>query len=348
MKLALKELKFYKFKYIMVTAILFLLAFLVLFVSALAQGLARENISGIDALNSEYFVMEEDVENDLMRSGLSEDQINGVQETTSADPLQLSMQKIESGDSEISLLIAATDESKEPAVKEGRFPESQSELLLNEKLKAEGFSVGDDVTLTNEQTYEVSGFAEDIMFAHNSMAFVTPEAINDLESRTAALIISESSEAERQTIDDAPGVAVVSASELKNAVPSYQAEQQPLNLMIVFLFVISAIVLAAFFYVITIQKTSQFGILKAIGTSSRTLAVSILIQVILITLTGVVLSLITISLIGMVIPIDMPFYLNTNLMALVSVLFLVVAFIGAGLSLVRVIRIDPLEAISSE
>lgn len=65
MKLALKELTYYKFKYLLVTLILFLLAFLVLFISALAQGLAKENVSGIEQWNKSTYVIASDADNNL-------------------------------------------------------------------------------------------------------------------------------------------------------------------------------------------------------------------------------------------------------------------------------------------
>ncbi|KKK33503.1 hemin ABC transporter permease [Salinicoccus sediminis] len=350
MKLALRELKFYKFKYVLVTLILFLLAFLVLFISALAQGLAKENASGVEAWNQEYFVISEGVDDSLTQSNIEEqlDRIEGI--TDEGHNIEFSANSLTTPESTIDAVFTNTDENIVPQADEGRLPENSDEILLNYKLTDEGYSIGDTVELEDtDVTFEITGFTDDIMYAHTSMAYVTDGGMERLDSTSiAAVALPENMSFISDDINDIQDVKMVSEDDIKQAIPSYQAEQQPLNLMIVFLFIISAIVLSAFFYVITIQKSSQIGILKAIGTKNSELVKAILIQVMLITLTGVVLSVVIMFALNNVIPVSMPFYLNTGLMVIVSGLFLVVAFLGAILSLVRIIKIDPLDAIGGE
>ncbi|WP_017547569.1 ABC transporter permease [Salinicoccus carnicancri] len=347
MKLALRELKFYKFKYVLVTLILFLLAFLVLFISALAQGLAKENVSGVEAWSQEYFVISEGVDDSLTQSNI-EEQIEGI--TDEGHSIEFSADSLITPDSTTDVIFTNTDESIVPQADEGRLPENSDEILLNYKLTDEGYSIGDTVELKDtDVTFEITGFTDDIMYSHTSMAYVTDDGMDRLERTSiAAVALSENTSDISDDINDIKDVKMVSEADIKQAIPSYQAEQQPLNLMIVFLFIISAIVLSAFFYVITIQKSSQIGILKAIGTKNSELVKVILIQVMLITLIGVVLSVVIMFVLNNVIPVSMPFYLNTSLMVIASGLFLVVALLGAILSLVRIIKIDPLDAIGGE
>ncbi|WP_210131913.1 FtsX-like permease family protein, partial [Staphylococcus sp. GDK8D30P] len=89
-------------------------------------------------------------------------------------------------------------------------------------------------------------------------------------------------------------------------------------------------------------------ILKAIGTKNISLIASLMLQILMITLAGVVLSIAVIFIINSVMPVSMPFYIDVNLMMLMVAVFIVVSLIGAVLSLIKVTKIEPLEAIGGE
>lgn len=116
-------------------------------------------------------------------------------------------------------------------------------------------------------------------------------------------------------------------------------------MIVVFLFIISAFVSTVFFYVITLQKTNQFGILKAIGSKTAYIAKSIIIQVTLITLIGVVFSSLFVYGITNVLPEGMPFRTSPALVLGTAILFLVLNLLGSLLSVYKVAKVDALEAI---
>ena len=79
-------------------------------------------------------------------------------------------------------------------------------------------------------------------------------------------------------IDD---IEVATKQEAINGIPGYTAENGTIMLMLAFLGTISAFVVTVFFYVLTLQKSNQFGVMKAIGASNRFLGRAVVALVIL-------------------------------------------------------------------
>ncbi|MBI5974304.1 ABC transporter permease [Staphylococcus canis] len=349
MKIALSELKFYKFKYLLITFIVVLLASMVLFITGLAQGLARENIALLDEFKSEQYVIQKGVDQQLEKSNIEPSQQKEIEKIVDTAPLQVGIATAEFSGQNEDMMFATIPKEEQPKLSEGHLATKDNEVTLNSKLKGEGLKIGDELSIKDQDTkVKVVGFFEDAMYSHTNVAMVNQETLNQITENHAATslyFLNGVQKKEIQQLNNIDGVEVVSKKDLTDAIPSYQAEQAPLTMMIVSLFVITAIVLTAFFYVMTIQKTSEIGILKAIGIKTSHLLVALMAQILFVTMLGVLIALGLIAILTMALPVTMPFHITAQLMLLVVVIFIIVAVLGALLSLVRVFKIDPIEAI---
>ncbi|MGM9922699.1 MAG: ABC transporter permease [Bacillus sp. (in: firmicutes)] len=362
MFLAIREMKHSKLKYGLIGLIMVLIAWLVFFVSGLAQGLSSDNASAIQKMDADYIVLQKDAEHRLTRSTMTEPQLQGVNQYVDKDgePLGIQMTAItkEGASKKIDVTFFAVDAKGYlmPNVIEGKNIDNKTKnmVIVDSSLKDEGLAVGD--TIVDEisgQTLTIEGFTENQSFSHAPVVFMNFEAwkaMNETKINKGVLgynaIAIQGSQDKADRIEkNVPGIETITMNEALQGIPGYSEEQGSLLMMIVFLFIIAAFVLAVFFYVLTIQKVNQFGVLKAIGAKFTYLARNIISQVIVLSVISLAISVGLTYGISLLLPSSMPFDLSISLVVGCSALFLLISVIGSLLSLYRVAKVDAVEAI---
>lgn len=115
-------------------------------------------------------------------------------------------------------------------------------------------------------------------------------------------------------------------------------------MMLGFPLAISAFVITVFSYVMTLQKSNQFGIMKAIGASDQFLGGAVVSQVSLLVVVSIGVGILLTYGTAMILPEGMPFTLDPNLGITYAVVLLVVFVLSSFLSVRKITKIDPLQA----
>ncbi|ASA21413.1 ABC transporter permease [Paenibacillus donghaensis] len=370
MFLALREMRHSKARYLLIMVIMLLISFLVLFVTGLASGLAYANISAVKNMPANYYVVEGDADQTFRRSQLTDADLTaaraavGEQQAASL-AVQMSTITADSADVKLDVTLFAVDMKGMLAPRvvsgEGITNEQEGYAVVDRKLEASGITLGSSITdQASGMSWKVAGYVEDSSYSHTPVVYINNRAWQAMnqgggvgaagdsagEATPYNVIALQANSTQVKSITAKLDQAeVITQKQAIASIPGYSAEQKSLMMMIVFLFVIAAVVLAVFFYVITIQKTSQFGILKAMGTHMGYLAWSVIGQVMILAVASLSISLLLTLGMNRGLPDSMPFQLETSTMLLTSVLFVGMSLLGSLLSVVKVARVDALEAI---
>ncbi len=369
MYLAIREMRFAKVRYSLIAIIMLLVSFLVLFVTGLARGLAYDNAASIQNMDATHFIMEKDSDHRFTRSQLNDEvvqQASLIAGKENVQPLGVKMATMTAEGTTDKLDMTLFGMSPEgwllPKVTEGEAIASggTGQVLVDRKLKDAGIGLG--TVLVDQASglkWTVSGFVSQESFSHSPAVFLNEDDWQQLQMMTSARpgVTSSANSTynaaaikanEYQTEQLGAVLAnaeIVTKADAISAIPGYKAEQGSLWMMIIFLFIISSFVLAVFFYVITIQKSSQFGILKAIGARSGYLVRSVAVQVLLLSAGSLAVSGLMIQAIVAILPSGMPFQLQFSTMALTSIAFIAMSLAGSLLSVWKVSKISALDAI---
>lgn len=353
MFLAWEEIKKNKLRFALITGILMLVAYLVFFLSGLATGLADLNREAVDKWEASGIILTEESDKSLFQSSMSTDQLADIDAEETAVLGQQSL-IANNGDSKqnVSLFGINKEEFLAPNVIEGREFKDANEVVANDSLKEEGFALGDELSLSSsDETLTIVGFTDDARFNAAPVLYADlgtfhtvkfGEAAEQNSDQINAIVVRDSSLAGLTQNDELEAVAI---STFIENLPGYTEQKLTLNFMIYFLFAISSIIVAIFLYVLTVQKISMFGVMKAQGISSGYLSVSVVAQTFILALIGTAVGFGLTLLSGAFLPAAVPVSFDLSLLTIYGVVLMIVAMLGAIFSVFTIVRIDPLKAI---
>ncbi|WP_318617493.1 ABC transporter permease [Sporosarcina sp. YIM B06819] len=339
MNIAWKEISKNKVKFTILGSIIFLVSFLTFIISGLSNGLSQDNAALIKDLPNGQFYMNADANEKYSLSRIDDDvQATLLKEHKDATTMSIQMGFVnDTDDKQYSVaFVTSTDSKLFPTVAPG-------EIVLDRSLEKDGIKVGD--ILTNNQfsgEFKVKGFVDQQKYSHAPVAFISMINYQEIYRVLEMQLVFVPGQ---DTAQDIASLQAFSNKEFLNTIPSYSAEQMSLNMIIWFLVAISGMLFAIFFYMMNVQKIGLYGILKALGVKTSRLFGMMWYQMIVITVIALGLSVALSQGFAMIAPEGMPFSLTLATTIQLSVLFLVIGFVGATLSGLQIKKVEPLQAI---
>ncbi|HEX7538145.1 MAG TPA: ABC transporter permease [Dermatophilaceae bacterium] len=373
MFLALRDLSFAKGRFALMGLVIALMAVLGVILTGLASGLTGAGISGLRALPSTHMAFEASATGDLFsRSTVSLGDVTayqgakGVQE---AAPLgnQLTHGVISSGASkgkQVDLAVFGVDPASfvNPAPKTGAgLVAGENGILISKEIANEGISIGDVITIDRVGLpLKVIGTVGSESFGHVGVVYAPLGAWQQIHyglpgdlpaearQQATAIALKLAGGADVSAIDSRLNLTTVTQKATYNASPGYQAESSTMTMIQSFLYVISALVVGAFFTVWTVQRKPEVALLKALGGSSSYILRDALAQVVAVLVGATALGTAVGWGLGMAMPDTMPFALDAPKVALASGLLIVLGLLGAAGAVRRITSVDPLTALGAQ
>ncbi|OFR27439.1 peptide ABC transporter permease [Staphylococcus epidermidis] len=306
------------------------------------------NTEGIEKWNADAIILKKDANQTVEQSLFN---ISKVQNTYEQSTTLKQQGVIISNHhhEENALLFGVTHKSfLIPPIIKGHQVESSNEVVIDQSLADKGFKIGDILSLSqSDEKLKVVGIVESAKYNASPVLFSNNKTIEKLnpklsKDKTNAIVVKDSNWKNHKLNKDLESISI---SQFIKNLPGYKAQNLTLNFMIVFLFIISATVIGVFLYVITLQKTHLFGVLKAQGFTNGYLAKMVFAQTFILSLIGTIIGFLLTLLTGTFLPSVVPIHFNLLTMLIYGIVLIIISLLGSLFSVLSIIKINPLKAI---
>lgn len=356
MFLAWKEIRYAKLRYGLIVGIMILVGYVVFMLSGLANGLADGNRTAIDDWRASTIILSEDSNKIANASQLQKKDVDRVTAKEKAGVgIYSTAVEEKSGGEKTNVSIFGTDNNAfiVPKIIKGRLYKNNNEVIVSENLLSEGYKLNQKIKI-NDQTLKIVGVTKETTYTLAPVIYLDHSTFKALKygsqptgNEPINLIVTKG----KTTIDNPNGqtkLDKMTPETFIENIPGYTPEKLTLNTMIYFLFIVVTAIIGIFMYVITLQKTAIFGVMKAQGVSTSYLVRSILAQAFLVGIIGVFVAVALSVGTSLVLTSAMPFSVHWTEWALYSVILVFVAMIGGLFSMRTVTKVDPVTAIGGE
>jgi putative ABC transport system permease protein len=379
MFIALRDLQFAKGRFLLMALVVSLVAFLTTLLSGLAAGLIKNNISGLIELDVTHLAFEYNNKPSYRNSMIDREMWESwrsVDAVVAAEPLGHIMFNARTMDDapldDVVLWGIEPGSFLEPEVLEGEgLGRVENGVIISQLLVDRGLKLGDKFILDRVLTeLQVVGIVGEFNIGHVPIVYTPlrkwqeatygppggpppgetlPDILFDYASIIALQLSPDPDMQSLQAADIDMGPLTVDKQAAYEASSGYKEELATVRMIQVFLIVISAVVIGAFFTVWTIQRTKEIGLIKALGGSNMYLLRDALGQVIILMLSATLVGTGAAVWLGRrFMESGNPFVLDAGTILASSSLLIVAGLVGSALSVRLITRVDPMIALGRE
>jgi len=376
--LAVSEIWRNKGRFVLFSLVVALITVLILFVAALGEGLGTGNRELIEKLNADLIVYQDTARLSIPSSLIEGDTqravryVDGVREV-GAIGFSSAAVMLAGGEDPLDVALIGVEPGKpgQPAVVAGRGLRRKNgdEVIIDRTIAAvAGLQVGDEITLRTLQGDEDEFYTLDVVGISDSRKYgIRPSLFAPLltwdevrakgqpgpsDTPPAGNVVAVQLEdpaqidAMRQLIQlRVDGVEAVDRKTAYENTPGYTEQQSTLSTQNAFALLIGVLVIGGFFQIQTLQKVPQIGMLKAIGTPNRVVALAALLQIVVVTMTGVLIGSVVTYALSLGFPPNIPIVFELGSAAIAVGSILLMGPLGGLVSIRQSLRVEPLIAL---
>ena len=359
--LALQEIRRKKLQFGLISLIVGLVVYLLVMISALGSGLLSAMSGAVNSFDADLVVFSADSNDSFLRSELTasqRDAIAAVGGATGGFGYMAATAQEDSLTEDVALFGFEPGSVAEPAVRSGRTLAREGEILIDRSLsRSSGLKVGDQITMRNAliaYNFTIVGEVDEGQFLGLPSAYVLLDKWREMrypghgEDTPAASVILARGHADDlgARIEAAvPNTSVLSKSEAISAIGGVTEQERVVMAIELFGFVIGALVIGSFFFVLTMQRAYEIAIVKALGASSWYVFGQLIRQVVAVALAGLALGVALALVTEATLPSDIPLQITGGAFLTGGASITIAALLGSLFSARQVVRVNPMSAL---